>query len=71
MAYENATRSSQIWFLSRVLSATTGITAALRQRQVYLNTLRELNNLSDRDLADLGIRRAAITEIAYEAAYGN
>jgi uncharacterized protein YjiS (DUF1127 family) len=71
MAYVNATRSSQISVLSRVLALTAGITAALRQRQVYLSTLRELNSLSDRDMADLGIHRAMITEIAYEAAYGH
>jgi uncharacterized protein YjiS (DUF1127 family) len=35
-----------------------------------LGTLRELNSLSDRDMADLGIHRAMISEIAYEAAYG-
>lgn len=70
MAYVNATRSSQISLIQRVLAATSGITAALRQRQVYLSTLRELNSLSDRDLADLGIHRASLGEIAYEAAYG-
>lgn len=70
MAHVNTTRSSQATLLSRVLAATAGITAALRQRQVYLTTLRELSSLSDRDMADLGIHRAMITEIAYEAAYG-
>jgi uncharacterized protein YjiS (DUF1127 family) len=70
MAYVNATRISQISLLSRVLDATAGITAALRQREVYLKTLRELNALSDRDLADLGINRAMVRDIAHEAAYG-
>lgn len=70
MAYVNATRYSQISLLSRVLAATSGITAALRQRQVYLSTLRELNTLSDRDLADLGIHREMVRDIAFEAAYG-
>lgn len=71
MAYVTATRSTQISLLSRVLSAKAGIIAALRQRQVYLSTLRELNSLSDRDLADLGIHRAILGDIAYEAAYGS
>jgi uncharacterized protein YjiS (DUF1127 family) len=70
MANVTATRSSQISLLSRVLAATAGITAALRQRQVYLTTLRELGSLSDRDLADLGIHRAIVGDIAFEAAYG-
>jgi uncharacterized protein YjiS (DUF1127 family) len=71
MAYVTATRSTQISLLSRVLSAKAGIIAALRQRQVYLSTLRELNSLSDRDLADLGIHRAILGDIAHEAAYGS
>ncbi len=70
MAFVNTTRFTQISFLSRVLAMTSGITAALRQRQVYLSTLHELNSLSDRDLADLGIHRACLGDIAYEAAYG-
>ena len=32
--------------------------------------LRELASLSDRDLADLGISRAVIAQVASEAAYG-
>lgn len=71
MAYVNTTRFSNTTLLSRVLAATSGITAALRQRQVYLATLRELNSLSDRDLNDLGIHRAMVRDIAYEAAYGS
>jgi len=68
MAYVNTNVSSSV--LSRVLAATSGITAALRKRQVYLSTQRELNSLSNRDLSDLGIHRSMIAEIAREAAYG-
>ena len=68
MAYVNTNVNSSV--LSRVLAATSGITAALRKRQVYLSTQRELNGLSNRDLSDLGIHRSMIAEIAREAAYG-
>jgi len=71
MAYVNATRSSQISLIQRVLSSTANITAVLRQRQVYLSTLRELNALSDRDLSDLGLHRAMLGDVAFEAAYGS
>ncbi|NRA98639.1 MAG: DUF1127 domain-containing protein [Rhodobacteraceae bacterium] len=37
---------------------------------VYRDTLRELQSLSDRDLADLGLHRSLIRRTAYEAAYG-
>jgi uncharacterized protein YjiS (DUF1127 family) len=68
MAYVNTNVNSSV--LSRVLAATSGITAALRKRQVYLSTRRELNSLSNRDLSDLGIHRSMIAEISREAAYG-
>ncbi len=41
------------------------------KRKVYRTTLSELESLSTRDLADLGLSRSMIKGIAYEAAYGN
>ena len=38
--------------------------------QTYRATLRELSELTTRDLADLGIHRSSIRAIAHEAAYG-
>ena len=40
------------------------------KRKTYRTTLAELDVLSTRDLADLGISRSMIKGIAYEAAYG-
>ena len=68
MAYVNTTVQTSI--LTRVLAGTAGIVSVLRKRQTYLTTMRELNGLSDRDLADLGIHRSMLSEIAHEAAYG-
>lgn len=42
----------------------------LARRGLYRQTVRELNALSDRELADLGINRAMIRGIAHEAAWG-
>lgn len=44
--------------------------AALERRRVYYRTARELNNLTTRELADLGLSRSMITRVALEAAYG-
>ncbi|MBL3673962.1 DUF1127 domain-containing protein [Paracoccus sp. KCTC 42845] len=41
------------------------------RRVIYRQTARELNALTNRDLADLGISRAMITRLAYEAAWGS
>jgi len=50
------------------LMATLG--AALTRRRVYARTLAELRQLSDRELADLGLSRLSIVDVAREAAYG-
>jgi uncharacterized protein YjiS (DUF1127 family) len=41
---------------------------ARKARAVYTRTVEELSALSDRDLADLGIARISIEDIAREAA---
>ncbi|KAA9009842.1 DUF1127 domain-containing protein [Histidinibacterium aquaticum] len=41
------------------------------QNRVYRETLRELSQLTDRDLADLNISRHRIPDIARDAAYGS
>ena len=43
--------------------------AQMAKRATYRATVAELNTLSGRDLADLGIHRSSIRSIAYEAAY--
>ncbi len=67
--------------LTETFSASTSLTerfAAIRaqiadhvaKRKIYKTTISELESLSSRDLADLGIAATMIKEIAYEAAYG-
>lgn len=43
---------------------------AIARRRLYAVTLAELNQLNDRELADLGMSRLSIAEVAREAAYG-
>ena len=51
-----------------------GIFAGLGQRyaryKTYRNTFAELDDLSERELLDLGITKGNIRSIAYQAAYG-
>jgi uncharacterized protein YjiS (DUF1127 family) len=70
MAYITTTRAPSASFFARLVALKSALTSMLNQRQIYLTTLRELNALSDRDLADLGLHRALIRDIAYQAAYG-
>jgi len=70
MTYVSTSRAAPSGLLHRIAGLKTLAVTAIRQRRVYTKTLTELNALSDRELADLGISRIAIADIAREAAYG-
>ena len=52
------------------VSITAGLADRVHRYSLYRQTLNELSQLSDRDLADIGVSRGAITSIAIEHAYG-
>lgn len=70
MAYVNTTRAVSATFADRFGTFFAGLKAAVAKRRIYNQTVHELRQLSDRELADLGIHRAMIGTIAAEAAYG-
>ena len=70
MAYVNTTRAASDGLSDRFGAWVKSARAALQRRRVYDQTVRELRGLSDRDLCDLGLSRASITDLAREAAYG-
>lgn len=70
MAYVNTTPVARKGFADRLTYVKDAVLTAINQRRVYSRTVAELNSLTDRELADLGISRLGITEIAREAAYG-
>jgi uncharacterized protein YjiS (DUF1127 family) len=57
-------------FAGRLLAAIQHMQENRARRAIYRQTVRELNVLTDRDLADLGINRAMIGRLAHEAAWG-
>ncbi len=68
MAYINTTIRPAL--ADRIRATIDTIRAARAKRAVYLRTMRELEALSDRDLADLGISRLSIEDLAWKHAYG-
>ena len=70
MAYVNSTRAASSSFSDRFFAVTKYVQSALVRRRMFNQTARELNALTDRELADLGIHRASIRQIAIQAAYG-
>lgn len=49
----------------------SGLARSWANYTTYRRTLAELRNLSDRDLADLGMDRSGLRAIAHAAVYGN
>lgn len=70
MAYITDTRTSDITLAQRFTTLRENFVAARAQRKIYNTTVVELDSLSHRELADLGLSRSMIKTIAYEAAYG-
>lgn len=52
----------------RIADGFARLAAAHARRNLYRRTVRELEALSDRELADLGLNRAAIHGVARDAA---
>lgn len=70
MAYVNTARAAAPSIWSLFAHPMNSLSVLLQRRRVYVQTLTELNALSDRDLADLGLHRSLIRTVAKEAAYG-
>jgi uncharacterized protein YjiS (DUF1127 family) len=71
MAYVNTnTRSDSLSFRDLIASPLQSLQLMAQRRRVYNQTVYELNGLSDRDLADLGLHRSMISAVAKDAAYG-
>jgi uncharacterized protein YjiS (DUF1127 family) len=70
MAYVNQTRTAAASPMDRIMALVETVKASRARRRVFNRTVRELNSLNDRELADLGIHRLSITEIARQAAFG-
>ncbi len=70
MAYATAHNTAHSGILGRIEAFIEARRVAVAKRRVYRQTLRELQALSARDLADLGIAPSMLRSVAYEAAYG-
>jgi len=71
MAYQTQTQFAGASFAARFSAFRAEIAQKLANRKVYTTTVNELQALSNRELADLGLGRSEIKRIALEAAYGN
>ena len=70
MAYVNTSRAASLSLADRFPGFIANLKATFARRAVYMQTVRELDALTDRELADLGISRLEVPALAREAAYG-
>jgi uncharacterized protein YjiS (DUF1127 family) len=69
MAYAASHSAARPSIREYFANLVASVKEANARRAVYVKTLNELRSLSDRDLADLGIARLQIEDIALQAAY--
>ncbi|CUX80619.1 MAG: protein with domain of unknown function DUF1127 [Roseibaca calidilacus] len=70
MTYASETTAPrQTGLLARLQGFRDTLQTVMQQRAVYARTVQELQALSNRELADLGIHRSEIPRIAAEAAF--
>jgi len=70
MAYVAGSRNTTIPMGARLAEIKTQLSEAYAAWRVYHRTVAELQQLTTRELSDLGISRSMIRRIAIEAAYG-
>ena len=70
MAYVSASHSRAAGVFAPIADVIASLRTAWARSRVYVRTYNELNGLTSRELADLGISRSMISRLAYEAAYG-
>jgi uncharacterized protein YjiS (DUF1127 family) len=68
MAYVTGNAAPSFGFGQRIGALMDRMRDARKAREIYRQTYEELSALSDRELADLGISRISIPDVAREAA---
>jgi uncharacterized protein YjiS (DUF1127 family) len=70
MAYVSSNRTASVSVIARLAEMGRQAAEAYRAWRVYRETLGELQQLSLRELDDLGLNRSMLRQAAFEAAYG-
>jgi uncharacterized protein YjiS (DUF1127 family) len=68
MAYITGTAAPSFGLAEKFAALRARMREARRTRAIYRQTLEELSQLSERDLADLGLHRSQIRTVAQQAA---
>ncbi|MCF2870190.1 DUF1127 domain-containing protein [Octadecabacter sp. G9-8] len=70
MAHTSDFRSVGFSIVPRIAEYRAAFAKGIEQYKTYRRTLAELEGLTSRELADIGLNPHALKDIAYESAYG-
>jgi len=70
MAYTTDVHSGGFSIAPRIAQYRAAFAKSVEQYKTYRRTLAELESLTSRELADIGLNPHALKDIAYESAYG-
>ena len=70
MAYITQDAAPSAIIAQRIAGFVQKVITAAERRAVYRTTYAELSQLSNRELADMGMNRSMIKQVAMDAAYG-
>ena len=70
MAHTSEFRVAGFSIAPRITEVRAAFAKRIEQYKTYRRTLAELESLTARELADIGLNRHALREIAHESAYG-
>ncbi len=70
MAFVSDIRALEASLAHRMAAAAKNLAHRINDRRMYRRTVRELQALDARELADLGLSRSMIPAVAHEAVYG-
>ena len=68
MAFASDNRAVTFGFFDRISAMIASYGEARAQHKIYRETFRELDMLSNKELADIGLNRTMIKSVALEAA---
>ena len=69
MAFIQSQRKLKMSFREALETVVQSAMLNFRRRRLYARTVSELNDLSVRELSDLGLSRSMIRHVAYSAVY--
>lgn len=71
MAFVSHIRATQTGTQNPISTAFHNMLERFKEYRLYRKTLAELNQLSDRELADIGLSRSMARRVAFDATHKN